>query len=232
LDAVCFSLDAVCFSLEDSALARYATVTVAILALLMHWPEACAQKRSALQYYQQPPLPPQMVDLSLYDDVIELNCQEQKKYLTFSGSQLTPVSKVKVSYRLDTKHDKLAPLVQYEDLWYHNSVPIGCKKSEAFAIKKRDQVAILVKNDRLNNAEIGGIAGALVALRLELSINRNLMAVVRIPNEVLDPLIDELRKQNFLPYRELGRPLSTLVPIQLETDLGKRETMCFQKPQS
>jgi hypothetical protein len=207
-------------------------VMASIFAILLHVPAASAQKQSALQYHQRPPLPPQMVDLSLYDDVIELHCQEQKQYLTFTGSQFKSVSKVKVGYRLDTKHDNAAPLVQYEELWFHNSTPIGSKKAQRFAIKKSDQVAILVPPDRWTDTEIQALAGTLVALRLELSMNRNLMAVVRIPNEILGPLREELRKQNFLPYRELGRPIQTLIPIQLETDLGKRETMCFQKPES
>ena len=173
-----------------------------------------------------------MVDFSLYDDVIELHCDQQQKYLTFIGSQLSPITKVDVSYRLDTRHDKLASLAKYEDLWYSKSDPIGCKKCAPFAIKKRDQVAILVKNERLTEAEIGALATALVSLSLELSINRNLTKVVRIPNEALEPLVSELRKQNFLPYRDLQRPVETLIPIPIETDLGKRETVCFQKPQS
>ena len=213
---------------------RNASAVVAFLAmstsLCTHLPDAHAQKRSGLQFRQRPPLPPQMVDVSLYDDVIELQSQEQKNYLTFSGSKLKPVSKVKVSYRLDTRHDKTAPIVQYEELWFHNSVPIGSKKLQPFAIKRSDQVAILVKNETLNDAEIEALASALVALRLELSMNRNLMAVVRIPNDILTPLSDSLRKQHFLPYGELSRPIQSLVPIQLETDLGKRQTMCFQKP--
>ncbi len=211
---------------------RNTIVAASVLFLIAHALSADAQKKSALQYHQVPPLPPQMVDLSVYDDVIELQCDEQKNYINFNGSRLNPVTKINVSCRLDTKHDKLAPLKEYEDLWYCQSDPIGCKKLHPLAVKSRDQVAILVINERLNDAEIAALATALVALRLELSLNRNLIAVVRIPNETLAPLVDQLRKQNFVPYKDLSRPVQTLIPIPLETNLGKRETLSFQRPQS
>ena len=185
---------------------------------------------SALRYNERNLLPPQLVDLGQYENVIELQCDEMKNYIKFSGSKLNSIVKVKVECRKDTKNNRNAPPVRYEDLWYQKGAPLGSKKYGPLPINERDQVAIFVKSKLglMTDAEVSACASALVLLRLDLTLNRNLIVTVRVPNQALEGLVSELRKQNFVRYDEIYEELDTLIPIQLETDIGRKETLCFR----
>ena len=68
---------------------------------------------SALRYNERNLLPPQMVDLSQFDNVIDLECSELKNYINFSGTRLNSVVKVKVECHKDTKGNRYAPALRY-----------------------------------------------------------------------------------------------------------------------
>lgn len=185
---------------------------------------------SALRYNERNLLPPQMVDLAQYENTIELQCKELKNYITFSGTKLNSIVKVRVECRKDTKANRNAPALRYEDLWYQKGSPLGSKKYGPLPITERDQVALFVKSELglMTEAEIAACASALVLLRLDLTLNRNLIVTVRVPNQSLEGLVSELRKQNFVRYDEIYEELDMLIPIQLETDIGRKETLCFR----
>ncbi len=185
---------------------------------------------SALHYNERNLLPPQMVDLGQYENAIEIQCSELKNYITFSGTKLNSIVKVRVECRKDTKNNRNAPALRYEDLWYQKGSPLGSKKYGPLPINEREQVAIFVKSNLglMTEAEIAACASALVLLRLDLTLNRNLIVTIRVPNQSLEGLVSELRKQNFVRYDEIYEELDALIPIQLETDIGRKETLCFR----
>lgn len=185
---------------------------------------------SALHLNERNFLPPQMVDYSQYENVIEIQCQEIKNHMTFTGTRLNSVVKVKVECRKGTKENREAPLLRYEDLWYQKGTPLGSKKHCVLPINEGEPVALFVKSKLagLSDAEISACASALIQLRLDLTLNRNLVLTVRVPNQSLEGLVSELRKQNFVRYDEIYEELDTLIPIQLETDIGRKETLCFR----
>ncbi|HNB25100.1 MAG TPA: hypothetical protein PKZ32_21950, partial [Candidatus Melainabacteria bacterium] len=55
-----------------------------------------------------------------------------------------------------------------------------------------------------------------------------LVVTIRVPNQSLEGLVSELRKQNFVRHSEIFEDVGTLIPIQLETDIGRKETLCFR----
>ncbi len=184
---------------------------------------------SALRLREKRPLPPQITDMSKYDDVIELNIDERPDYFNYPGSKLLPVVAVEVYCRVDTKHNQSAPVKKYEDLFYSLSQPLGCKHFTHFPIPERHEIAIFVRSTSgsLSHAGVAACSNALVRLRLEATLNRNLIVTTRIPNDSLSDLIAELEKQNFLKYKEHHESIEVLIPIPLETELGQREMMCF-----
>lgn len=185
---------------------------------------------SALQYNERNIMPPQMVDIGQYENVIEVQCDELKNYITFANNRLNSVVKVNVECRRDTKNNRNAPALRYENLWYQKGAPLGCKRYGNLPIEERSQVAIFVKSKlgMMSDAEIAACASALVRLRLELTLNRNLVVTIRVPNQSLEGLVSELRKQNFVRHSEIFEDVGTLIPIQLETDIGRKETLCFR----
>lgn len=187
---------------------------------------------SALRFGPKRPVPSQLIDPSMYDDMVELEIKELKNHLTFSNSKLMPIVRVKVSCRCDTRHDRDAQSVKYEELWFGKDVSIGCRRSIPLPIKERDQVAIFltVSTNNLTEAEIAACARALVRLRLETMLNRNALITVRVPSYALEELVAELEKENFYPYKDYRASINFLIPIPLETELGAREVMCFIPP--
>jgi hypothetical protein len=185
---------------------------------------------SALRYNERNLLPPQMVDLGQYENTIELQCNELKNYITFSGTKLNSIVKVKVECRKDTKNNRNAPALRYEDLWYQKGSPLGSKKYGPLPVNEGEQVAIFVKSNLglMTEAEVAACASTLILLRLDLTLNRNLVVTVRVPNQSLEGLVSELRKQNFVGYDEIYEELDTLIPIQLETDIGRKVTVCYR----
>ena len=186
-------------------------------------------KTSTLQRREKKPLPPQMVDYAPYDDVVVLHCEEQPGYIKFNGTQLKPVVRVRVNVRVNTKQNRWAPETRYEDLWFKNGTPIGSKRFISNPIKERHEVGIFLEEgtDILNDAEIAAFASTLVRLRLEANLGKNQILTVRVPSITYERLKIELQKQNFVSYRENSLNITTLIPIPIETEYGKREVMAF-----
>jgi hypothetical protein len=187
---------------------------------------------SALHDHTPKPLPPQVFDMGPYDDVLELQCEELSNYLNFTGSRLKPIVRVSVSCYCDTKNNHCPQAVPYQDLWFAGGEAIGAKQKKSLPVPERDQVAILLKPrlKPLSDAEVTACAAALVRLRLALSLNRNLIVTVRIPAQYVEGFLAELRKQNFLPYQEARAKINVLIPLTLETELGKKYATCFVPP--
>jgi len=187
---------------------------------------------SALHQRTAKVLPPQVFDMEPYDDVLEIQSEELSNYLNFAASKMKPIVKVTVSCYCDTKNNHSPQSIPYEDLWFRGGDPIGSKQMRSLPVPEQDQVAVLIKPrlKALSEAEIAACASALVRLRLALSLNRNAVVVVRIPGQSMDGFVAELRKQNFLPYQEVRTNLNVLIPLTLETELGKRQVTCFVPP--
>jgi hypothetical protein len=207
---------------------RQISTIVMLVSFLLSLHADARQATSALRFGPHRSLPPQMVDPSLYDDVIELDAKERKGYLNFSGSKLNPVVEVKVLCRRDTKNNRFAQPIKYEDLWYAKDTTIGCRRNVPLPINRRDQVAVFFSNgSNLSEAEIAACAKALVRLRLETILNRNAIVTVRVPSNAFREMISTLEKENFYPYQDYRASINFLIPIPLETELGAREIMCY-----
>jgi len=202
-------------------------LSIAACSLLLQ--SSGIEESSALRLREKKPLPPQMVDYTVYDDVLELDCEEKPGYMKFAGAQLTPVVRVRVTCRKDTRSNQYAPEEKYEDLWFKNSETIGCNRFIENPVKERHRIAIFMKQDAgsLTDAEIAACASALIRLRLESCLNRNLLATVRVPHNIFERMKIELSKQNFVSYKENSLYIKTQIPIPLETEYGRREVMSF-----
>lgn len=189
------------------------------------------ESKSSLHLREKKPMPPQMVDYMKYDDVLELDCEEKPNYINFAGTQLNQVVRVRVFCKNDTKHNQFAPETKYQDMWFKNGASLGCKHFTKLPLEQRHRIGIFLKNpDTLSDVEIAAFASALVSLRLEATLNKNIIDTVRIPSYMFERMKLELRKQNFLSYKENSLNVKTLIAIPLETEVGKREVMCFIAP--
>jgi len=174
-------------------------------------------------------LPPQVFDMQPYDDVFEVEAEELANYLSFEGSKLNPIVRLKISCYCKPNVDHTVQPMKYQDLWLRGGDAIGLKQYAPMPAEDNDRVAILIK-PRLkpySEAEIAACSAALVRLRLALSLNSNLIDTVRVPGLTLDTFVAELRKQHFIPYKELRKRLEVLIPIPLESETGTKVVTCF-----
>lgn len=136
-------------------------------------------------------------DSSQYDDVIEIETEELKDYLTFPHTKLVPVVRASVNYLCDTKHNRFSPVVRYEEFWYLEGEALGCRRLREFGIKPRDTVAIVVKHKGSGNqtsSEMAASANAIVRLYLDATINHNLLRTVLVPAESMASIKEGFEK--------------------------------------
>lgn len=149
-----------------------------------------------------------------YDWVINVDTTGMKDFLGYPGSGLHPVSKVKVSYRLTPRfgRERSFATVPYEELWYHECRPIGCRKINQLGLEAGEQGVIYFKPAKDVNANHCAVANAAVRLILDAGLRRAMVGGVYIPAEIFDQVKSDLGQFNFFPY-------------EIQPDTGIRATM-------
>ena len=191
--------------------------------------------QSALRDRPPKVLPPQLFDMSVYDDVLQLHLQSGREGVSspdgvdFPGSDLKGLTRVKVSCFPQTSTNRSAQKVDCDSFKCLDGRVVSEKLTIAWPIKPRDRVAVLLENrvKPFSDAELAACSAVLARLRLALSLNGNVLVAVRVPDPCMDRLIAEMRRKNFYPYKEVRARLSTLIPIAIESDLGRKEMTCF-----
>ncbi|MBU6451379.1 MAG: hypothetical protein KGS72_06355 [Cyanobacteria bacterium REEB67] len=191
--------------------------------------------QSALRDRPPKVLPPQLFDMSVYDDVLQLHLQSGREGVSgpdgvdFPGSDLKGLTRVKVSCFPQTSTNRASQRVDCDNFKCLDGKVVSEKQTIAWPIKARDRVAVLLENriKPFSDTELAACSAVLARLRLALSLNGNVLVAVRVPDPCMDRLIAELRRKNFYPYKEVRARLSTLIPIAIESDLGRKEMTCF-----
>ncbi len=150
-----------------------------------------------------------------YDWVIMADTTELKDFLKYPGSGLHPVSKVKVYYRLTPRFGRergsYAP-VAYEELWYHECRPIGCRKTHSLDIDSGQQGVLHFRpNKNFGNSHCA-VANAIVRLMLDAGLKQAMVSCVYVPADIFDQVQSDLGQFNFFPY-------------ELKPETGIRSTM-------
>ena len=107
------------FSFALIALAIFIAPPVLLSAInLPMIPPALAKGRSALSVPTPKVLPPQLFDMSPYDDVLQLQVREMPDYLNFQGSTLQPITRLRVACFCQTSTNRAAQAQDWQDYWY------------------------------------------------------------------------------------------------------------------
>lgn len=134
-----------------------------------------------------------------YDWVVYLNAKSVARFLDYPSSSLNPIVNVEVNCRMtpritrNTSNDQ----THYEDLWYHESQPIGCRRFCKLPFKEGLQGAICVSSteDSFNNP--APIANAIVRLLLDVYANTDMLVVVLAPPSQESAICDQLGQFKF-----------------------------------
>jgi len=125
------------------------------------------------------------------DWVMVLDVTRLPNYLKYPGSKLCPITQVRVSY-LNCLDKLPARPVLYEDLWYHDAQPIGCRRYSLITIKQFDRRGtIFLKPGKDASANTAAVANAIVRLSVDLNVHDVSAAAVLVPEEVHRQLVSD-----------------------------------------
>jgi hypothetical protein len=161
---------------------------------------------------------------SNFNCIINIETELVDDYMTFEGSQLVPIIKATVSYRMADGGGPPdnAPSVKYEELWYRAGDPLGCVRYGRLGSRELalTQIKITSKSSHPSSAEISAQANALVRIYLDAYLRIALLTSVVVPDSVFGSLVTALGKENFISgqvvYGGSGDP-SILLPLQGES---------------
>lgn len=166
-----------------------------------------------------------------YDWVINADTTSMKDFLKYPGSGLHPASKIKVRYRLTPRlgreHISYAP-VAYEELWYHECRPIGCRKTHTLDLPSGQQGIILFSPGNEIGSNHCSVANAAVRLILDAGLKQAMVSAVFVPIEIFEQVKSDLGQFNFFPYEiqpETG--IRATMHIFLQSQPTGREASLF-----
>lgn len=154
-----------------------------------------------------------------YDYVVNIQSSELNNFLKYDGSKLFPVTKLAISYKYAPRNqeDKVAAPQHYEDLWYSQAAPVGCRRYAPLNISPGSKGAIFLSNTNSNNP----FAAANAAIRIILDSNllRSNCSVVIVPREMFEAVSSAFGTFGF--YRVTVAPESRYPGIISLTLLSK-----------
>ena len=162
-----------------------------------------------------------------YDWVIHLTPETHKEYLNYTGSRLHPITNVKAYFRVTPR---LAPghvdkTAHYEDLWYHDATPIGCRRYSQLTISNGWQGAVCLDGNDSAMENTGALANAIVRLMLDAALRTGSTTVALVPPGMVQQISNELGRFNFA--RTDDDTLDTATGIRLLVSSGNPNDRVF-----
>jgi hypothetical protein len=164
-----------------------------------------------------------------FNCIINIETETVDDYMTFEGSQLVPIIKATISYRMADGGGPPdnAPSVKYEELWYRAGDPLGCVRYRQLGSRELalTQIRIVSKSSRPSQAEIAAQANALVRIYLDAYLRIALLTSVLVPDSLFGSLVTALAKENFVSGQVVyGSGVDPSILLPLEGESGKVST--------
>lgn len=163
---------------------------------------------------------------SRFNCIINIDTELVDDYMTFEGSQLDPIIKATVSYRMaeDGGPPENAPSVKYEELWYRAGDPLGCVRYRQLGSRELSLTQIKIASDspHPSQAEISAQANALVRIYLDAYLRIALLTSVVVPDGMFASMVNALGKDNFVSGQAVyGSSIDPSILLPLESESGK-----------
>ncbi len=166
-----------------------------------------------------------------FDWVITADTTSMKNFLKYQGSELHPLSKVKVTYRLTSRFGRQRASfdpVWYEDLWYHECKPVGCRKAHTLGVESGQQGVIHFRQTKDIAENHCAVANATVRLLLDTGLKSAMLSSVIVPVEIFDLVKGDLGQFNFFPYQiQPDTGISATMHIDLQSEPRGREASLY-----
>lgn len=162
------------------------------------------------------------------DWVIYIDTTTKKEFLNYKGSQLNPISNLRVSYRRTPRHSEgFDPSPRkYEDLWYHQGRALGSRRYCSLNIDQNKRGIVIVRNSEDAAREPRAVANAIVKLTVELALKNIVCLGFMVPKDMYKDVVADLAHFGFSAKNDtlkLGGMQTSIYlcsnPSGLETDL-------------
>jgi len=147
--------------------------------------------------------------------IMLLSAEEVPNYLDYRGSSLTPVVRVKVSYReIDKNRNNTEE--KYEDLWYANGKPVGLVRYRPLALY-RSQIMVRVDQQRLQECEIDAIANSIIRVYLDAALNDDTIYSCVVPDDSFHDVLSAFQLHQFYSpgSPDVSCPLDPAISLML-----------------
>jgi len=167
-----------------------------------------------------------------YDWAIFLEPRLLKDYLKYDGSRLTPVTSVKISYRVNPRLavGKVDSVIAYEDLWYHEHIPIGCHRYGKLGLKQSWQGSICVLTDSDGRWSSPALANAIVRLMLDVGLTDCITVFVFVPPSMITSICSDLGRFGFLPTTDTSLSTESVVHLVVSSGDPNDRVFLIYKP--
>ncbi len=166
------------------------------------------------------------------DWVLYIDVQKRKELFNYRGSNLNPVTSLKVTSRKTPRHTPGVEAVQrtYEELWYHQGRALGSRRYNKHEIGKQKQGIIFVRPSEDALSEPRAVAHAAIKLSIELILKDIVVLGVVIPRDMYKDVVADMAHFGFQAKTDTlkygGRQTSIYL---LSEPKGLENTLFFQK---
>jgi hypothetical protein len=141
-----------------------------------------------------------------------ISASSLQQYLDYPGSSLHNVSDMKIAWAQPAGKASNP----YEDLWYSESTPIGCKRWQALGITPGTGGVVRILNT--NPAESGAVANAVLRICLDLALTKCMLKYIVVPRPVFKDVVAALSHPGLAPSP--GRDEDYLISLYVISDDG------------
>lgn len=136
----------------------------------------------------------QQCDWAMYVDV-----QDVQHYLNYTGSQLHPLSKVRVTFRAMSRLNPSAAgdAQTYEKLWYYQGKPIGLRRLLQPAIATNSQGILVLAPVDSDSNHAQAVADTLVRLYVDIQLRNANTIMVLVSDENFNQIAQALGHYKF-----------------------------------
>ncbi|MBX9689634.1 MAG: hypothetical protein K2X27_23185 [Candidatus Obscuribacterales bacterium] len=163
-----------------------------------------------------------------YEWTIEIQSEKLAPQFHYAGSKISEIVKTKIQYYSMTNE---SAKTAFEDLWYSKGKALGLERHHSLDIKQGDAIAIRVlhKNDSAPEDEQQAAGKAIAKAILAASLNKNMVATVKVPYSSFHRIVSEIEEYNFHPSSDTqaDTPISADMNLFIESEpAGLHQALC------
>lgn len=151
-------------------------------------------------------VPELLSEKQLYSEyIIYITAKLQPQFLNYKGNNLKPMCEVRVTTKKrDYRSGGWEDRKEYENLWYGNGVPIGCRRFQPLPVRQQGSVVVIIEPTKDSPECTKAIANALVRVLLDIHVANGIFERAYIARDLCEKLTSDLGVMKFYPIQILS----------------------------